>query len=52
LTRVGLRESTADSAQLPGNNAGVVGESNMPTLLAIVPRVFAEPLLICETVAN
>jgi hypothetical protein len=42
LTCVGLRESTADSAKVPGNYAGVVGASNMSTLLAVAPRVFAE----------
>jgi hypothetical protein len=48
LTCVGLREGTADSARVPGNYAGVVGESNMSTLLAVVPRVFAGLPLICE----
>jgi hypothetical protein len=48
LTCVGLREGTADSAKVPGNYAGVVGESNMSTLLAVVPRVFAGLPLICE----
>ena len=48
VSGVGLREGTADSAKVPGNYAGVVGESNMSTLLAIVPRVFAGLPLICE----
>ena len=41
LTFVGLRHSTSDSAKVPGNYAEVVGESNMSTMLAVVPRVFA-----------
>ena len=48
MTCVGLRESTADSAKVPGNYAEVVGESNMSTSLALVPRVFAGLPLICE----
>ena len=48
LTCVGLRQSTAESAKVPANYAGVVGESNMSTLPAVVPRVFAGLSLICE----
>jgi hypothetical protein len=48
LSCVRLRESTADSAKVPGNYAGVIGESNMSSLLAVVPTVFAGLALICE----
>ena len=48
MTCVGLREGTADSAKVPGNYAGVVGESNMSTLLAVVPWVFAGLPLVYE----
>ena len=49
--RLNLRRATRKHGgfrEVPGNYAGVVGESNMSTLLPVVPRVFVGLPLICE----